>query len=290
MALANKNLASIRDINYMPPLRVGSSGADVTTLQERLKQLGFDPGEADGRFGPSTEAAVMAFQRSAGLLADGIVGPSTAAALNLQSGVQPPSVVPDVVTAAVVSEMFPATPLVNIKANLPYVLGALVESALGDKVMALAALATIRAETESFQPISEFRSQFNTSPGGRPFDLYDNLHDLGNQGPPDGERYKGRGFIQLTGRANYQQFGNVIGLGNQLIDEPDLANDPDVAAKLLAAFLKSKEDRIRQALQTGDFATARRLVNGGSHGLQQFTAAYQIGTNLIPDDLLLRLA
>ncbi len=273
----------------MALLRVGSSGPDVSALQFRLQQLGFDPGQIDGQFGVSTQAAVKAFQQSKGLLADGIVGPSTAAALKVEA-VAAPAVVPDVVTPAVVSQMFPVTPVAHIKANLPYVLAALVAPALGDKVMVLTALATIRAETETFLPISEGISHFNTTPGRHPFDKYDNRHDLGNQGPPDGERYKGRGFIQLTGRANYRTFGNAIGLRDQLLVEPDLANDPDIAAKLLASFLKSKETRIRDALQLGDLRTARALVNGGSHGLDRFTDAYHKGANLIPDDLELRLA
>ncbi len=52
-------------------------GDDVTTLQERLLGLGFDPGRVDGLFGPDTEAAVRAFQRGVGLLPDGQVGPDT---------------------------------------------------------------------------------------------------------------------------------------------------------------------------------------------------------------------
>src|ERR1044072_1508090 len=68
----------------MPVLKRGSSGPDVLTLQSTLKQLGFDPNGVDGTFGPGTEAAVIAFQKSKGLTADGIVGPKTMAAL--QSG------------------------------------------------------------------------------------------------------------------------------------------------------------------------------------------------------------
>src|SRR2546423_13317782 len=70
----------------MPTLKQGSSGPDVIILQKRLKDLGFDPGEPDGRFGPGTTAAVIAFQQSPGLSADGIVGPNTAAALQPNSG------------------------------------------------------------------------------------------------------------------------------------------------------------------------------------------------------------
>ncbi len=268
----------------MRVLRQGTIGPDVTLLQRTLQGKGFSPGRVDGEFGPGTEAAVMAFQRSQGLLADGIVGPHTAAALGLESPVEVPPVIP-AITVGMVSKMFPSTPLDNIKANLPIVLNALIEPNLTDKKMVLMALCMIRAETEGFLPISEGQSRFNTSPGGHPFDLYDNRRDLGNQGPPDGAQFRGRGFVQLTGRANYEQFGNAIGLGNKLIEEPELANDPETAAKLLAAFLKNKEIPIKEALLEGDLRTARKLVNGGSNGLDRFTDAFRIGDALIPDDL-----
>ncbi|HMG71927.1 MAG TPA: hypothetical protein VK582_00385 [Pyrinomonadaceae bacterium] len=47
-----------------------------------------------------------------------------------------------------------------------------------------------------------------------------------------------------AGRANYAQHGAAIGLGNQLIDNPGLANQPDIAAKLLASFLKSRSNEL----------------------------------------------
>jgi peptidoglycan L-alanyl-D-glutamate endopeptidase CwlK len=78
--------------------------------------------------------------------------------------------------------------------------------------MVLVALGTIRAEAATFQPVEEIVSPFNTSKGGQPFDKYDNRRDLGNLGPPDGARFKGRGFVQLTGRANYESFSKAIGL------------------------------------------------------------------------------
>jgi N-acetylmuramoyl-L-alanine amidase len=52
-------------------------GDDVAELQERLAALGFDPGRVDGIYGAATRTAVAAFQRDAGLGADGVVGPST---------------------------------------------------------------------------------------------------------------------------------------------------------------------------------------------------------------------
>jgi peptidoglycan hydrolase-like protein with peptidoglycan-binding domain len=285
----------------MPVLKQGSTGPDVTALQTRLKELGFDPHGIDGNFGAGTKAALIAFQQSKGLAADGIAGPETMNALQLDAvagtsagttstgsgatAVAATGTAPVVAGVAVdiVAKMFPGTPVANIKTNLPFVLQALADAGLRDKQMILMALATIRAETASFRPISEGISKFNTTPGSHPFNLYDNKGQgsLGNQGPPDGERFKGRGFIQLTGRANYKQHGAAIGLGNQLIENPDLANQPDIAAKLLASFIKNKEQAIRNALSANNLALARKLVNGGSHGLPEFTQAYQTGQSVI---------
>jgi putative chitinase len=180
----------------------------------------------------------------------------------------------------IVAQIFSGTPRTNIDANLPHVLGALTAAGIDDKPMVLMAVATIRAETAGFRPLNEGISRFNTAraPGSRPFGLYDNREDLGNQGPPDGERFRGRGFVQLTGRANYQQHGAAIGV--DLVVDPDQANDPAIAARLLASFLKTKESRIRTSLAAGDLAAARRLVNGGSHGLDRFTEAYRLGERL----------
>jgi peptidoglycan L-alanyl-D-glutamate endopeptidase CwlK len=262
----------------MALLKLGVTGPQVTALQQQLQQRGFDPGAIDGNFGPSTAAAVRAFQQSVGLPADGEAGANTLAALAM------PSVTSNV-TLDMVAQMFPVTPRVNIQYHLPFVLKALLGAALADKSMVLMALATIRAETGSFLPIDEGISKYNTSPGGHPFDKYDNRANLGNTGPPDGALFKGRGFIQLTGRANYQQIGNAIGQGDQLVQNPDLANDPDVAAQILAAFLGAKQDEIRQALNADDLATARKLVNGGTHGLADSTDAFRRGQTLIPDDV-----
>jgi peptidoglycan L-alanyl-D-glutamate endopeptidase CwlK len=293
----------------MSVLQQGSSGPDVTALQTKLKALGFDPNGVDGNFGPGTKAAVIAFQQSKGLSADGKAGPDTMAALQSAGGsagaggnagvsvgnsgagsssagtaaATSAGTMPNV-TVAAVSQMFPGTPVANIQTNLPFVLQALNDAGLGDKDMILMALGTIRAETASFRPISEGISKFNTTPGSHPFNLYDNRGQgsLGNQGAPDGERFKGRGFVQLTGRANYREHGAAIGLGNQLIDNPDLANQPDVAAKLLASFIKHKEQAIRNALSANDLAEARKLVNGGHHGLAEFIQAFQKGQHVIP--------
>ena len=263
----------------MQILRKGSAGPEVAELQTELKTRGFSPGSIDGRFGPGTEAAIIAFQKSQELLADGIAGARTLEALGFEE--LPLAGDLGVVTIDLASRLFPTTALDTLKTNLPIVLSALTESGIATTEMALMALSTVRVETGSLKPISEFISRFNTSPGGHPFDLYDNRKDLGNEGQPDGERYRGRGFVQLTGRSNYRRYSAVLGLGTQLIDEPDLANEPNIAARLLAHFLKDRERAIKEALVSRNFAGARRLVNGGSHGLPEFTAAYVLGERLL---------
>lgn len=274
----------------MAVLKEGSSGDDVVTLQQKLTELGFDPGGVDGAFGPSTKAAVIAFQQSEGLSDDGIAGTDTLGALGLgpdddaASAPGPDTTLPVAnVTVDLVSKMFPQTPTANIQTNLPFVLQAMVDASLADKDMILMALSTIRAETASFRPISEGISQFNTAPGGPAFGLYNPPGNIatriGNTQPGDGPKFKGRGFIQLTGRFNYKKFGPVVGA--DLIANPDLGNDPKIAAELLAAFIKGKEQQIRNALAADDLRTARKLVNGGSHGLDDFTDAFRIGQRLI---------
>lgn len=264
----------------MDTLKEGSRGGDVVLLQRRLTEKGFSPGNIDGMFGPGTEAAVLSFQKSQGILADGVVGRETAAALEFgEADLPAPAEMPQL-TIPIAAKMAPGAPLGNIKSHLPLIMEELSKASLKTKPIVLTAIATVRVETGRFAPISEFISRFNTSPNGHPFDLYDfRTRDLGNNAAGDGEKFKGRGFIQLTGKTNYERFGQII--RENLIEDPEKANDPRVAAQLLAAFLKVKQLEIEQALHAGDFKDARKAVNGGSHGLDDFTESYNIGLQLL---------
>src|SRR5579871_4060552 len=64
-----------------PLLSIGSRGPQVADLQRQLAKAGFSPGQADGDFGPKTQAAVVDYQKARQLAADGVVGPMTQAAL-----------------------------------------------------------------------------------------------------------------------------------------------------------------------------------------------------------------
>jgi peptidoglycan L-alanyl-D-glutamate endopeptidase CwlK len=269
------------EVVVQPLIHRGDRGDAVRTVQQRLQAIGFYRGIIDGDYGDQTAQAVASFQQAIGISPTGNIDTRTLRELGFEVDPVPSPAIPmGMFTPEMVAKMFPGAPIQNIQANLPYVLQALAQFGLGDPAMTLVALSTIRAETGSFAPISEYKSKYNTSPNGAPYDLYDFRSDLGNRGKGDGARFKGRGFIQLTGRHNYQVYSQRLGLGNQLLDQPELANQPDIAARILACFLKDKENTIRQALVRGDYAAARKAVNGGTHGLEAFEMAFSVGIQL----------
>ena len=70
-------------------------------------------------------------------------------------------------------------------------------------------------------------------------------------------------------------------LGYNLIGNPELANTPQPAARILAAYLIENEAAIRSALAAGDLAAARKTVNGGGNGVEGFRTAFLLGHKLI---------
>ena len=254
----------------------GSQGEQVRTLRRALvRELGADaadfPSLDKGEVLDSDlEAAVRRWQAGIGLVADGVVGARCQVLLGLMADTK----LALTLGTNEVRALFPATKPANISRYLPYVLAALGAAGLKDGPLILAALATIRAESEGFVPITEFPSQFNTDPGKALFNRYEGQARLGNTQPGDGARYCGRGFVQLTGRDNYQRHGAAVGV--DLIASPELANAPEVACALLAHFLGDCAVRMRAALAKKDYRAARKLVNGGSHGLDRFTDVFKL--------------
>lgn len=82
---------------------------------------------------------------------------------------------------------------------------------------------------------------------------------LGNTMPGDGEKYKGRGYIQLTGKYNYEKAGNALGL--DLVKKPELVEKPEVAAKVAVWFW---QNRVQSKVSDfGDTRAATKPINPG---------------------------
>jgi len=204
----------------------------------------------------------------------------------------------------IVLSMFPARAHANIVRYFHHVESALAKFGITDQDLRLVAYATIRAETANFAPVLEGESRFNTLKipleltrygEEHKYNLYElrnkttfvlgrKVSGLGNEQMGDGKKFMGRGFVQLTGRANYLKYGQKIGLGSQLLEAPEKANDPIVAAELLAAYIQDHRHRISKAVKRGDLRSARSAVNGGLNGWAEFEQAYQIGFNLMRTD------
>ncbi|MDB5859313.1 MAG: lytic enzyme [Ramlibacter sp.] len=102
--------------------------------------------------------------------------------------------------------------------------------------------------------------------------LYGHRKQLGNTRDGDGARYRGRGYIQLTGRANYAAAGTALGLA--LVDHPELAEVPEQAGRIAVWFWMRDLD-LRAAGQRGNVEAATRRVNGGVIGLQDRRARFE---------------
>lgn len=148
----------------------------------------------------------------------------------------------------------PYGPIANVRANWPLVEAALDKRGVYSPLGAVAAIATISVETGRFQPTKER--------GGPQYlaSLYEDRADLGNTTPGDGVKFRGRGFVQITGRWDYAHFGRAV--GRDLEEYPDLALDPQVAAAILAVFFE--ERHITSYADQQNWEMVRRRVNPDS--------------------------
>jgi predicted chitinase len=92
---------------------------------------------------------------------------------------------------------------------------------------------------------------------------YEGRKDLGNTQKGDGPRFKGRGPIQLTGRNNYRDAGQALGL--DLVNNPARAADPDVGFRVAAWFWRTRG--LNELADAGDFLAITKRINGGTNGL-----------------------
>lgn len=99
---------------------------------------------------------------------------------------------------------------------------------------------------------------------------YEGRQDLGNTEPGDGFRFKGRGLIQTTGRANYQATGDALGV--DLISDPAQLAQPELAARSAAWFWQNRG--INDLADTEDFRRITLRINGGTNGMEQRKELY----------------
>ncbi|HEX8650655.1 MAG TPA: hypothetical protein VF708_07425 [Pyrinomonadaceae bacterium] len=127
-------------------------------------------------------------------------------------------------------------------------------------------LATIKHEcADTYQPITERgpKSYFNKYEPGTSIG-----RDLGNRIKGDGYLYRGRGYVQITGRANYQRMSGVLGLTGEddLIVHPDHALNPDIAYRIMSygmrngSFTSKKLGDYINGTKC-DYTNARRIIN-----------------------------
>ncbi|MBZ5618749.1 MAG: hypothetical protein LAQ69_08510 [Acidobacteriia bacterium] len=126
-------------------------------------------------------------------------------------------------------------------------------------------LATVKHEcANTWQPILErgstsYFDKYNagTAIGAR----------LGNTQPGDGFKYRGRGYVQITGRNNYGALGKALRLGTQMLDNPELALKPEIAYQIMSYGMRRGAftgRRLAQFFQGPecDYLNARKIING----------------------------
>lgn len=248
----------------MATLRQGSSGPDVQALQQKLKDLGFDPNGVDGHFGPGTRDAVIAFQQSKGLQADGIAGPGTLAALQSggsggtlsdatgganggsgqaeadgggdsgSTGDTPASTanapglnlagLTGKVPAGVIAQIPDTAREFGITSNLRlahFLAQCALESINFTAVvenMNYSAQRLVQVFPKYFRGVDP--NAYARNPEKIANRVYANRMGNGDEASGDGFSFRGRGYIQLTGRNNYTSFSKFV--GEDCVANPDL--------------------------------------------------------------------
>jgi putative chitinase len=263
-------------------LKLGSEGEDVKKLQIKL---GVDP---IGKFGPKTDAAVKAWQAANGLAADGVVGPATWAKLMGESTQSAPAVITEPAPVATVGGL----KLEKLKGHIPdAVIAQIPDTAAKFNINTPLRLAHFLAQCghesggfrvtqenlnysakglmgifKKYFPTQQLAEAYQRQPQKIANKVYASRMDNGSEASGDGFKFRGRGYIQLTGRANYTAFGKAI--------NEDIANNPDVVsgkyALLSAAWFWSKNglNKLADGGASDQVVTSiTKRVNGGTIGL-----------------------
>ena len=222
-------------------LKLGSTGDNVKLLQEKL---GLNP---DGNFGPNTEKSVKDWQKKNGLKDDGVVGDITWNKLFNNS-----------TTKKVSNEVLR---LEKLKGIIP------------DKVIAQIPDTALKFNITTNLRLAHFLSQCAHESGNFKWVVelasgkaYEGRKDLGNTQPGDGVKFKGRGYIQLTGRANYDKFSKFV--NEDCVSNPDLVSTKYPMLSAAYFFDKNNLWKICDLGSTDEVVEkVSRRVNGGTNGL-----------------------
>jgi predicted chitinase len=159
---------------------------------------------------------------------------------------------------------------------LPFLQDAMTEFAIDRPAREAAFLAQLAHESGQFRFMEEIWGPTDQQRRYEP--PSDLAARLGNTEPGDGRRFKGRGPIQITGRANYQRFGALLDV--DLVSEPERAAAPDLAFRIAGLYWMKKGLNELADLATSDaFREITRRINGGFNGLhdrERFYAAARV--------------
>lgn len=204
----------------------------------------------DGKCGPATVDALSAWQQVAGVAATGRLEPGDggmAAFRRAFTGAFTPPVLAGVMAAA-------AAPV--LERYFPAIAASLRRFGIDTPRRVAHFLAQVGHESGDLRYQEEIADGY----------AYEGRKDLGNTQPGDGPRFKGRGLIQLTGRANYEKFGAAIGRDLVSGDNPGLvASDPQLAVDVAGWFWSTRG--LNTLADADDLSGITRRVNGGLNGL-----------------------
>jgi putative chitinase len=258
-------------------LKKGSTGEDVKKLQEKL---GLAP---DGVFGSGTELAVKGWQSTNGLTADGIVGDGTWSKMfPSQTVITEPSPVPNVgglkleklkghVPDAVIA-MIPDTAQkfqINTPLRLSHFLAQCGHESGGFKATQENlnySAKGLRGIFGKYFPTDALAEQYQRKPEAIASRVYGGRMGNGVESTKEGYKFRGRGYIQLTGKDNYTAFGKAI--NEDVISNPDLVSSKYALLSAAWFFSKNGLHKIADEGSTDTVVTKiTKRVNGGTIGL-----------------------
>jgi predicted chitinase len=181
-------------------------------------------------------------------------------------------------TAEQLQSIMPATPAAKRATLLPFLQAAMAEFAIEAPARAAAFLAQLAHESGQFQFMEEI---WGPTPAQRRYEPVTTLAtDLGNSQVGDGKRFKGRGPIQITGRANYRRFGDL--LGTDLVSEPEIAARPALAFRIAGLYWSKKGlNELADRVTSEAFREITRRINGGFNGLPDRQKFYAVARTVL---------